>query len=132
MVWIRRKHPSLGRGKLVWIDALDRKTKKPELSVASWVRWFGMDKVLVVHNLSDKLKHVELNVPAKCLNFNLGFCEDILTGMEYEIIRTTHFGSFSVGLEAYQSRWINLTAPTFCGEKCSGLSWSLDAVVSAE
>lgn len=132
MVWVRRKHPALGRGKLVWIDALDCKSKKPEVSVAAWVRWFGMDKVLVVHNLCDKLRHVELNVPLKCLNFNLGFCEDILTGMEYEIKRDTHVGTFMVGLESYQSRWINLTAPSFCGEKFSGLSWSLDAIVSGE
>jgi hypothetical protein len=56
MLHVRRKHPSFGWGKLLWID----NDVEP---VGSWIRYHGEDKVLVVSNTSCKPQDVSIPIP---------------------------------------------------------------------
>jgi len=128
MVWLRRKHPSLGRGKLQWIDAHvdlhDGYPPSTDHGVAAWVRYFGIDKVLVVHNLTHEKKKVTLEIPLKFLHFNQGFCQDIFTASQLRIGKSFKGGLVEVSLAPFQSQWLNLTSPTLLSERCSlSLVW---------
>ena len=58
MIYQRRKHQAFGSGKLFWIDNED-------LSIAAWIRYYQMDIMLVVCNLSNEAKSPTLTIPEK-------------------------------------------------------------------
>ncbi len=53
MIAVRKQHPAFGRGDFAWIDAGSN-------AVAAYRRTLGSDRVLVLHNLSDRPQPVEL------------------------------------------------------------------------
>jgi len=121
MVWTRRKHPSLGRGSLAWRDVKTLRGESEE-SVAAWIRSFGIDKMLVVHNLSKEKRDIVIDIPSCYLHFNLGFAEDVFTGTQYcvnQLSKDISEGYIVIDLEPYQTRWLNLSSQGYCNEKCN-------------
>jgi glycosidase len=96
MLMRRRKHQALGSGKLLWLDNTDK-------AVAAWIRYYGMDAVLVVSNLSDRPKTTRIHVPKRFSSVNPAV--DLLTGekLEYQNGKLC-----DIQLEAYQFKWIDL------------------------
>lgn len=95
MLMRRRKHQALGSGKLMWLDNTDK-------AVGAWIRYYGMDAVLVVSNLSDRPKLTRIHVPKRFTSVNEPV--DILTGekLNYQA------GKLSLSLDPYQYIWIDL------------------------
>jgi len=78
----------------LWLDNTDK-------AVAAWIRYYGMDAVLVVSNLSDRPKISRIHIPKKFSSVNPAI--DILTGEKLEYDK----GKLSIQLEAYQFIWID-------------------------
>jgi len=78
MIAVRRKHPSFGMGKLEWVDSGD-------LGIASWFRFRGNDKMLVVSNLTDQPRRVFIDIPSKFAPRGCDFVTDVYTGFRHAI-----------------------------------------------
>ncbi len=58
MIEIRKQHPAFGRGTFAWLDAGTN-------AVAAYRRAYERDRVVLVHNLSDRPQPIELAVPSE-------------------------------------------------------------------
>jgi len=97
MIATRRKHAALGSGKLLWLD-------HEEKSIAAWIRYHGVDKVLIVSNMSKLPKSTTLQIPRKLIAPGCKEVCDIFTE------QTFYFRgrSLHVTLQPYQFLWIDL------------------------
>lgn len=109
MISQRRKHQSIGFGNLEWIDTTDK-------AVAAWIRSYGLDRVLIISNLSDEKKSVELEVPRT--RSTLGIRSAMVEAFSKA---TYHFKdgieghTLQVELEPYQFLWLSLEVDVLFG-----------------
>eukprot|EP01116_Phalansterium_solitarium_P005379 TRINITY_DN1695_c0_g1_i1.p1 TRINITY_DN1695_c0_g1~~TRINITY_DN1695_c0_g1_i1.p1 ORF type:complete len:369 (-),score=113.60 TRINITY_DN1695_c0_g1_i1:83-1189(-) len=100
MIGQRRKHSAFGFGNFQWLECGD-------VSLACWIRSYGVDTVCVVHNLSadHKQARIELNMSSQQQDSPLSSCcQDILTGARFPIESD---GSVRLSLEPYQFYWLD-------------------------
>jgi len=105
MIASRRKHPSFGLGKFVWIDNGNK-------AVGSWIRHRANDKVLVVSNFSDVVQIVTIPIPRKFTTLGFNEVRDILTDARYTF---DHRRNLTVTLQPYHFLWINIVPPVTYG-----------------
>src|SRR5690348_13965266 len=82
MIATRRKHQSFGSGQLLWVES-----GLPEVSC--WIRYYLMDVMLVVSNLSGNEKAINIKVPRYVLWVSLS-----ATSWGCYISRSIRNGSF--------------------------------------
>jgi trehalose synthase len=98
MIFVRRRHQSLGSGKLKWVDCEMKE-------VACWIRYYRSDVMLIVSNLSGQEKTADITLPSKfTINQGTFSCSEVLMKNKYSIRK----GILSVTLSPYQFLWLNL------------------------
>jgi len=98
MIGIRRQHPAFHSGDIVWIETEDT-------SVACWLRVYGLDTMLLVHNLSSISKSITIRVPTHYLSHYCTEAIDVLTDAKFDIRPT---GEVFMELCPYQFLWLDL------------------------
>jgi len=105
MIAARRKHPSFGLGKLLWID-------NGNPAVGTWIRHRANDKVLVVSNCSEVIQNVTVRIPRKFITSGYNEVREILTDARYYFDR---HHNLTLELMPYQFLWINIVPPVTFG-----------------
>jgi len=96
MLHTRRKHPSFGWGKLLWVD-------NNEPAVGSWIRYHGEERLLIVSNTSHQIKEVAIYLPQPFQPPGK-VAKSILTREKFEL----NNGIVQFQLEPYEFLWIDL------------------------
>lgn len=97
MITTRRKYPAFGWGKLLWIN-------HGEPAVATWIRYYGESKVLVVSNTASVTKSISIQIPPEFHPFR-EVITLILTGGKFY---TSKEGKLDLTLEPYEFIWFDL------------------------
>jgi len=98
MIGRRRSHSAaFGNGHLVWLDTDDK-------AVAAWLRTWGLDTMLVIHNLANQKKSLKIRVPHHYLSHHCCHGVNVINDTKYPL----RHGSLHVELEAYDYLWIDL------------------------
>jgi len=105
MIASRRKHPSFGLGKLVWID-------NGNPAVGSWIRHRANDKVLVVSNCTAVVQTATITIPRKFATPGFNEVREILTDAHYFFDNRRNL---TLTLQPYQFLWINIVPPVTYG-----------------
>jgi len=111
MIQRRRTHLAFGHGDFRW-------AKSNSTAVASFLRTYGIDRLLCVHNLSSKITECTIYLPAseyRSSTYDLKTSKgsempnhsifDILTDLPSTV---TQIGTVQLVLEPYQYLWLNL------------------------
>lgn len=113
MLQRRRKHLAFGHGDFRWVHS-----STPAL--ACFIRSYGIDRMLIVHNLSKTKTSGVINLPESEYGggeSNKGHViYDILTELSYEM---TSQGALAVHLEPYQYLWLNMGEMSQMGDTSS-------------
>jgi len=99
MISTRRSHHSFGGGALFWISNENK-------SVASWLRCYGLDTMLVVSNLASTYQEAKIQIPSNYLSCYNRQAIDVLTNSVFPLVGDT----ISVCLDPYQFLWLDLEA----------------------
>jgi maltose alpha-D-glucosyltransferase/alpha-amylase len=103
MIRTRRRHQSFGKGKLIWIDNDENSD-----AVATYIREYGIDAVLVVCNVSEHEQAVTVplteEIVQRCTLESRVIREE-LTGLEYPIDPDN---KMRVRLSPYQFLWLDI------------------------
>lgn len=109
MIAQRRKHQSIGFGSLEWVETTDR-------AVAAWIRSYGLDRVLIISNLSHEKKSVELEVPRTRTTIgSRNAMVEAFSKATYHFKDGIEGHTLHVDVEPYQFLWLSLEVDVLFG-----------------
>jgi len=97
----RREHPAFGFGSIEWIN-------QPEPAVACYMRYHGIDHVLVVSNTSKLPKQVTVPIPRRHVPAASEHAEDLLRGVRVPFLPTPAGPVIELMLRPYEFMWLAL------------------------